>query len=89
MKTLHKRAKRLGFSGLGVVDLTQHNPRNDQWLSEFIAAGYHGTMEWIPQTKKRRAHPLSMWPEAKSAITLGYNYGPDSDPMVTLGQAER
>lgn len=89
MKTLHKRAKRLGFSGLGIVDLATHAPDNDQWLSEFIAAGYHGTMEWIPQTEKRRAHPLSMWPEAKSAIALGYNYGPDSDPMVTLGQAER
>ena len=89
MKALRQRAERLGFSGLGIVDLATHAPDNDQWLSEFIAAGYHGTMEWIPQTEKRRAHPLSMWPEAKSAIALGYNYGPDSDPMVTLGQAER
>ena len=89
LNALQKRAKALGFSGYGVVDLTTHAPDNDRWLSEFIAAGYHGTMEWMPQTEKRRAHPLSMWPDAKSAIALGYNYGPDSDPMITLGQAEQ
>ncbi len=88
LKALQKRAKSLGFSDFGVVDLTSHAPDNDRWLSEFIAAGYHGTMEWIPQTQQRRAHPLAMWPEAKSAIALGYNYGPDSDPMVTLDQAK-
>ena len=89
LSALNARANALGFSGLGVIDLTDHNPKNDQWLSEFIAAGYHGTMEWIPQTEQRRAHPLAMWPEAKSAIALGYNYGPDSDPMAALDKAER
>jgi len=89
LAALSARVESLGFSGWGVIDLTTHQPKNDQWLSEFIAAGYHGTMEWIPQTEQRRSHPRAMWPEAKSAIALGYNYGPDSDPMATLDQTER
>ena len=26
----------------------------------------------------------ALWPDAKSAIMLGLNYGPDSDPLATL-----
>lgn len=88
-KALQSRAQTLGFSGYGIVDLTKHDPKNADWLREFMAAGYHGTMTWMEETLERRVHPLAMWPEAKSAIVLGYNYGPDSDPMATLTQTEK
>lgn len=88
-KALTKRAEALGFSGYGVVDLTDHDPKNADWLREFVAANYHGTMAWMEDTLERRVHPLSMWSEAKSAIVLGYNYGPDSDPLSTLSQSEK
>jgi len=88
-KALTKRAKTLGFSGYGVVDLTGHDPKNADWLREFVAAGYHGTMAWMEDTLERRVHPLSMWSEAKSAIVLSYNYGPDNDPLSTLSQSEK
>ena len=89
LKALDTRAAALGFSGYGVVDLTQHNPNNADWLRECIGAGYHGTMSWMEDTLERRVHPLAMWPEAKSAIVLGYNYGPDNDPLATLSQSEK
>ncbi len=85
LKAFDKRADALGFSGYGVVDLTIHDPQNADWLRAFVAAGYHGTMDWMEETLERRVHPNAMWDGAKSAIVLGYNYGPDSDPMVTLG----
>lgn len=53
-------------------------------LAEFIAAGHHGTMQWMEDTQARRAHPQNMWPEAKSAVVLAMNYGPDVDPMAGL-----
>lgn len=89
LKAFDTRADRLGFSGYGVVDLTAHNPENADWLRAFVAAGYHGTMDWMEDTLARRVHPNAMWSGAKSAIVLGYNYGPDSDPMVTLAQPDK
>ena len=45
-------------------------------LKEFIELGFHGDMKWIEDTFERRKSPLNLWPEAKSAIILGLNYGP-------------
>jgi len=89
LKAFNKRAQTLGFTPPGLVDLTGHNPKNADWLRAFVAAGYHGTMDWMEDTLERRVHPNAMWAEAKSAIVLGYNYGPDSDPLVTLSQKDK
>ncbi|MEE9348147.1 MAG: tRNA epoxyqueuosine(34) reductase QueG [Robiginitomaculum sp.] len=86
MKTIRKRADKLGFGALGIVDLTAHEPDNAQWLREFISKHYHGSMAWMEDSLERRVHPNAMWSEAKSAIVLGFNYGPDSDPLITIGQ---
>ncbi len=88
-KTVKMRAQKLGFAQMGVVDLTTHHPKNADWLRDFVAASYHGTMTWMEDTLERRVHPNAMWAEAKSAIILGYNYGPDTDPMASLSQPER
>ena len=82
---LKDRITKLGFADYGIVDLTVHDPQNAEWLRAFVAAGYHGSMAWMEETLERRVHPNAMWEGAKSAIVLGYNYGPDTDPMVTLG----
>jgi epoxyqueuosine reductase len=58
-------------------------------LAEFVGAGRHGTMAWIERTAGRRSHPRAMWPEARSAILLGLNYGPDHDPLAALGEKSR
>jgi epoxyqueuosine reductase len=50
----------------------------------FVAEGLHGTMGWMAETLSRRVHPTGMWPDARSAIVLGMNYGPDSDPLEAL-----
>ncbi len=56
-----------------------------RYLDDFIKAGFHGDMDWLPQKQDWRRHPQSLWPEAKSAIVLGLNYGPASDPRA-LGE---
>jgi epoxyqueuosine reductase len=53
-------------------------------LTRFLADGRHGEMSWLEQTADRRAHPTALWPEARSAIVLGLNYGPDVDPLAAL-----
>jgi len=45
---------------------------------------YHGDMGWMKETFERRQHPQKLWSGAKSALVLGFNYGPDHDPMDNL-----
>ena len=48
--------------------------------------GWHGEMEWMEETAERRASPQALWPEARSIILLGVNYGPESDPLAILDE---
>lgn len=48
-------------------------------LRRFLAAGYHGTMEWLARNEEKRADPQTLWPEAKSVIILAMRYDPPAD----------
>jgi len=56
-------------------------------LAGYIEAGHHGTMGWMAETAERRAAPTTLWPDTKSVIMLGMNYGPDHDPRALLDKA--
>ena len=45
-------------------------------------------MDWMADTAERRASPQTLWPEARSVIMLGVNYGPDEDPLSRLDQRD-
>ena len=62
---------------------------NGARLREFVALGRHATMDWMEETLDRRDHPRSLWPEARSAVVLGINYGPATDPLALLDQPDR
>jgi epoxyqueuosine reductase len=53
-------------------------------LREFLSAGAHGDMEWMAANADRRGDPRMMWPEVRSIIMLGLNYGPHDDPLAIL-----
>jgi len=55
-------------------------------LATFLAEGRHGTMDWMAKNAERRAAPSALWPEAKSVIVLGANYGPGADPREQLAR---
>ena len=84
LKAMTLRAAKLGFTRPHVVDLSTFGTAAGEGLEAAVAAGHHGSMDWLAETAFRRSHPQNLWPEAKSAIVFGMNYGPDSDPMVTL-----
>ena len=81
-------AARLGFDACGLTSVDAPWPATAH-LAEFVAAGRHGDMDWIARTLERRVHPKAMWPDARSAIVLGVNYGPDADPLEALGRTDR
>jgi epoxyqueuosine reductase len=46
-------------------------------------------MDWLAATAERRGSPLALWPEARSVLMLGLNYGPDENPLAILAQRTR
>jgi epoxyqueuosine reductase len=58
-------------------------------LQQFLGEGRHGGMDWMAHNSERRADPTVLWPEAKSIIVLGINYGPKRDPRESLKARDR
>ncbi len=88
-KPVLKRIDSLGFTPPHIANLDIFGDEAGERLSEFIEAERHGSMAWMIETAFRRSHPQNLWPEAKSAIVLGMNYGPESDPLLTLEERDR
>lgn len=82
---LRQRATELGFTALGVAR-ADARPDLPGKLSTALERGWHGDMDWMAETAERRGAPQGLWPEARSILMLGFNYGPDSDPLATLGE---
>ena len=82
---LRARAAALGFDSFGIAP-ADARPDLPEKLNAALAAGWHGDMAWMAETASRRGSPRGMWPEAKSVIVLGINYGPESDPLAILGE---
>ncbi|MEZ2331467.1 tRNA epoxyqueuosine(34) reductase QueG [Mesorhizobium sp. RCC_202] len=81
-------ARRAGFDAVAVTT-PGAIPLAPARLAEFIADGFHGSMDWIAETVERRAEPSTLWPEVRSIIVLAMNYGPDHDPRALQASRDR
>jgi epoxyqueuosine reductase len=79
------RARSLGFDVVGVGPAAVP-ARNREGYRRFVEAGFEGEMEWLAREPELRQDPRALWPEAKSAIVVGMNYGPEHDPRAGLEQ---
>jgi epoxyqueuosine reductase len=82
------RAKAEGFSVVRFAD-ARADPDNAARLGAFLDAGHHGEMDWMGTRADWRANPQVLWPDAKSVIVLGLNYGPKTDPLAVLTRKDR
>jgi epoxyqueuosine reductase len=82
---LQARATALGFDSFGITSASVR-PDLPGKLNAALDAGWHGDMDWMEETAERRGSPRALWPEARSIILLGVNYGPESDPLAILGE---
>ncbi|MEM7299851.1 MAG: tRNA epoxyqueuosine(34) reductase QueG [Pseudomonadota bacterium] len=80
---LKSDAKALGFDACGIAPAALPD-QIAQRLHQFVELGRHGQMGWMADTLKRRASPNTLWSEARSAIMLALNYGPEFDPLQAL-----
>ena len=64
-------------------------PQAAERLAAFVAAGYHGQMDWMADRIEWRGDPTALWPRARSVIMLAESYGPEHDPLAVLAQRDR
>lgn len=71
-------ARELGFSQIGVagIDLTSAEPGLEAWL----AAGFHGSMNYMAAHGLKRARPAELVPGTVSVLTARMDYLPASTP---------
>jgi epoxyqueuosine reductase len=81
-------AQRAGFDAIAVTS-PDAIPLAPARLAEFVADGFHGSMDWIAETIARRSEPSTLWPEVRSIVVLAMNYGPDHDPRDLLAKRDR
>jgi len=86
--TLFEKSRALGFDCIGVT-APDRIARARQHLLEFVGSGAYGDMEWLAANPERRADPRALWPDVRSVIMLGVNYGPDQDPLALLQERTR
>lgn len=82
-----ERAKQIGFDTIRIT-APDSIPLAPERLKAWLEAGHHGSMDWMVETAERRADPRTLWPEVRSIILLGVNYGPTSDPLAALSQKD-
>jgi len=83
-------ARQYGFDAVGVTR-PDSIPQAAERLRHFLAEGAHGDMDWMEATAARRGTPRALWPQVRSVIMLGLNYGhgAGNDPLAILRRRER
>ncbi|MGY9004898.1 MAG: tRNA epoxyqueuosine(34) reductase QueG [Alphaproteobacteria bacterium] len=95
-KAIHHRALALGFDAVG-FSAVKDAADGSADLAAFIKQGHHGDtdgnmdwdMDWMEKRVTARARPGNLWPDARSVISLGLNYGQGEDPMINLARPGR
>jgi epoxyqueuosine reductase len=84
---IREQALALGFDAVGFAQALLGTQARTH-LSDYLAKGYHGDMGWLAARADERAEPRVLWPQAKTVVVLGMNYGPDDDPLAALAERE-
>ena len=87
-EAIRERALGLGFDAVGFAPPALGAAAKRD-LAAYLARGFHGDMGWLADKAWRRADPGRLWPEVKSVVVLGVDYGPAADPLAALGRAGR
>ncbi len=74
--------RELGFQQVGItdIDLTQAEDRLKEWL----AKGYHGTMEWMTAHGNKRSRPADLLPGTLRVISVRMNYLPGDTNQIAI-----
>jgi epoxyqueuosine reductase len=87
-EAIRAEALAIGFDAVGFAPAhLADTARAD--LRAYLDLGYHGDMGWLAAHAARRGDPQTLWPEARTVVVLGVNYGPQDDPLEGADDPER
>ena len=89
---IRAEALRLGFDAVGFApakSTPEARARRLEDLGAFVTQGLHGDMGWLGERTEARADPATLWPEARTVVSLAMNYGPEVDPRAVLEQHDQ
>jgi epoxyqueuosine reductase len=85
-------ALRLGFDAIGFAPATLAPEKRAERLGQlasFVEQGFQGDMGWLAARTEERADPTTLWPEARTIVSLALNYAPQHDPRALQAERER
>jgi epoxyqueuosine reductase len=89
---IRAEALKIGFDSVGFAPAALGPEARAQRLGrlmQFVEDGWQGDMAWMADRTDERADPRTLWPEAKTVVSLTLNYAPATDPLAILDQRER
>ena len=66
----------LGFQQLGITDTRLDE--DETWLLQWLAAGHHGSMDYMERHGTRRSRPADLVPGTIRVISVRMDYWPDA-----------
>jgi epoxyqueuosine reductase len=88
---IRDEALRLGFDAVGFAPASPTpEVRRERLahLASFVEQGFHGDMGWLADRSEQRVDPATLWPEARTVVSLALNYAPSRDPRAALAAPE-
>lgn len=82
-EAIRQKALELGFAEARFTTAADV-PGVAEDLAAYLAEGRHGEMGWLAERFEQRTSPKGLWPEVRSVIVLGENYGPGKDALASL-----
>jgi epoxyqueuosine reductase len=73
---IKQKAFQLGFDLVGITDASPLNSDQFKSLTDWLAFGYAGRMDYMQDNLDKRINPVKLLKSARSIICLGLNYTP-------------
>ncbi len=80
LTSLQAHAKGLGFSSLGLSDVLVTEASDG--LRAWLAAGFHGTMDYMARHEEFRKNAAALVPGTVSALMVTMNYAPTNEDWI-------
>ncbi len=94
-RSIKRWGRELGFSAVAICDAMPAGVEGEaveQRLQDWLANGYHGTMEYMARHGMRRARPTELVPGTLSVIAVRIDYlplAPDEEDFTSAEAGER
>ena len=74
--------RELGFQQLGITDT--HLGESEAQLKEWLAKGYHGSMQWLAAHGNKRSRPAELVPGTVRVISVRMDYLPGDTRQIQI-----